>query len=248
MKKTSLGAISIVLLFSLIFSSLPRHVSAEGNWVLPQASASTTFTTVNLDEAVKTAPSWQHLFSDGIEITAPTKICYSFPRGEHKWVPKFYQYKNDEWTSIKTTTEYLNGEEGGLFVCAQPDKAGTYALFAYYNGPAENKTASSVSCEEITKNWYADLTLVSTEVFNFVAHLDNINQAGVSVSYSLGSFAYGASSFVPSSLSGSGVTEVDGSGSKVVFSNPIPNDPWSLRYTLSAQGCSVTQPLTIVGN
>jgi hypothetical protein len=141
MKKFVFGVIVVALLFSLLFTQPASPVSAtgtgEGNWVLPDAASGTTYTTVDIGKDAETAPSWVRLFSDGITISSPTKICYSFRRGAFHWVPKFMQLKKGNWVSITSKIEYLNGNESGASACAQPIEAGTYALFAYYNGPQE---------------------------------------------------------------------------------------------------------------
>lgn len=141
MKKIVFGLIIFALLFSLIATQSPSPVSAtgvgEGSWVLPDASSGTTYVTVDVEKAAQAAPTWVRLFSDGIKINAPTKICYSFRRGAYHWVPKIMQLKTANWINVTSTIEYLDGEEGGTFACAKPNDPGTYALFAYYNGPKE---------------------------------------------------------------------------------------------------------------
>ena len=82
-------------------------------------------------------------FSDGITISKPTKICYTFRHGRFHWVPKILQLKNGKWSTLATTSEYLYGEEASLYACAKPVEAGTFALFAYYNGPAEAAVSTS---------------------------------------------------------------------------------------------------------
>ncbi len=139
MKKLIYSLIEIGLLAGLVFFQAPQKVVAtgigEGTWVLPGAAVSTKYSTVNVDEESLQAPTWVQRFSDGIKISEPTKICYSFRPGQFGWVPKFMQYKNDQWYSMASTLEYIWGIEGGLYACASPKTAGIFTLFGFFNGP-----------------------------------------------------------------------------------------------------------------
>jgi len=182
MKKTIFCLVVIVMLFSLFAPQSIRPVAAsgigEGNWVLPGATAGTIFTTVDIEKAAETAPSWVRLFSEGIKISDPTKICYSFRRGAFHWVPKIMQLKKGNWVNVASTIEYINGEEGGTFACAKPSEAGTYALFAYYNGPKETMTQKPdlpvCTGAEITNKTIGnsgDLTTITQPIY-FVSNIE----------------------------------------------------------------------------
>ncbi len=174
MKKIIFGLMALTLLFSLLFIQTPQPVSAtgigDGSWVLPGAAFGTTYTTVDVEKAAETAPSWVRLFSEGIKISVPTKICYSFRRAAYHWVPKIMQLKKGSWVNITSKIEYLNGDEGGAFACAKPNEAGTFALFAYYNGPREIENAQ---IKEPGKSFTVgswDMTVIETQFGDIYAN------------------------------------------------------------------------------
>lgn len=144
MKKTIYSLVALLMVLGMVFAPAPGRASAIAKveepytpeWVFPLDPA-TTFKAVSVEAAAQNAPKWLQLFSGGINISAPTKICYTFRHGRFHWVPKFLQLKEGKWITLATTSEYLYGEEGNLFACTQTREGGTFALFAYYNGPAE---------------------------------------------------------------------------------------------------------------
>jgi hypothetical protein len=144
MKKSFHYLIGLMMVLGLVLIPAPMGVYARADvdesytpaWVFPLDPAA-SFQTVSVEAAAENAPAWLQLFSDGLRLSQPTKICYTFRYGQFNWVPKFLQLKSGVWTTLTTTSEYLYGEEGNLYACAKPIEAGTYALFAYYKGPAE---------------------------------------------------------------------------------------------------------------
>ena len=145
MKKTVYSLVGLVMVLGLVFTSAPGAVNAvplveesyyTPAWVFPLDPAA-SFQAVSVEAAAKNAPAWLQLFSGGINLSQPTKMCYTFRYGQFNWVPKFLQLQNGVWSTLATTMEYLYGEEGSLYACANPSKAGVYALFAYYSGPAK---------------------------------------------------------------------------------------------------------------
>ncbi len=181
MKKVIYSLLVIGLLILLVSGQPPQKVYAtgigEGSWVLPGAAASVKYVTLNVDDEATSAPTWMKRFSDGIKITEPAKICYSFRPGQFGWVPKIMQYKNDQWVSLATTTEYLNGIESTGFACANPNKAGTYALFSYYIAPkvtASQKLdlpmCNGVEISNKTIGNYGDLVTITQPIY-FVSNI-----------------------------------------------------------------------------
>jgi len=138
-KKIVFCTLALVLALSVSLAAAPQTANAVGNetWVLPLADSAIPFTTVNVDTAAKTAPIWLQQFSEGIQIEKSTKICYPFRYGQFHWVPQILRLTDGIWSTVNTTKEYLSGEEGTLYACAVPTSAGTFSLFAYYNGPVE---------------------------------------------------------------------------------------------------------------
>ncbi len=141
MKQICLGFLAIVLAFSAVLATSPQPALAVGSdaWLTPGADASVKVQAVNVDQAAATAPAWMQQFSEGIDISKPTKICYPFRQGNFKWVPQILHVTGTLWSKVETSKETLSGPEGTLMACATPVEAGTYALFAYYTGRVEKK-------------------------------------------------------------------------------------------------------------
>jgi hypothetical protein len=141
MKRIITGSIVMMLLLSLLLIKAPQNVSAlnEQSWVVQSGVESTT---VDVTTAATTAPAWLQRFSDGIQIEMPAKICYPFRQGAYDWVPEILRLSGETWTQLETSKEYLFGKEAGLYACATPTYAGTFALFAYYHGAAAAATAA----------------------------------------------------------------------------------------------------------
>lgn len=143
MKKAIYSLIGLMMVLGLVFTSTPSAVNAvpmvvnpyTPTWVFP-LDPTTSYKTVSVEAAAANAPAWLQLFSPGISLNQATKICYTFRNAQFYWTPKFLQLKDGAWKPLETTVEYLHGEEGSPYACANPYEAGTYALFAYYSGPA----------------------------------------------------------------------------------------------------------------
>ncbi len=187
MKRLAFGLIALMLAFSFVLTSAPQSAQAVGSdaWVLPLADASTTFSTVNVDEAAKTAPAWLQQFSEGVVITKATKICYPFRSGQFSWVPQILELKDGLWSRVITTKEYLSGPEGSLFACATPSNAGTFALFAYYTGPIEppikEKKTFTVGSWDIgfrTSTQYLEITSLVAKDVNWQGYYPSAKKLG----------------------------------------------------------------------
>ncbi|MHC1739927.1 MAG: hypothetical protein AB9897_02315 [Anaerolineaceae bacterium] len=157
MKRLVFSCVALVLALSLVLVKAPQNVLAvgDGSWVVASPA---TFVKANVEAAVKTAPAWLQQLSDGINISAPAKICYPFRGGQFHWVPQVMQLKDGKWIKVDTTKEYLFGEEGGLYACAKPSVAGTFVLFGYYSGPAQAKVTSVAACPDslVVESWDYD--------------------------------------------------------------------------------------------
>ena len=134
MKKAIYSLIILALVGGLFFFKAPQTVTAasEGTWVVPSG---VDYTIIDVSTTALTAPSWLQLFSGGIQIDLPTKICYPFRQGNYYWIPEIRHLTDNLWVKVETTKEYLFGEESGLYACATPAFGGTFALFGYYHGP-----------------------------------------------------------------------------------------------------------------
>ena len=157
MKKIAIFSLALMLAFSFLLIKAPQSALAIGSgiWVLPLAGSSTAFTSVNIDEAAKTAHPWLQQLSDGVQIDVPTEICYPFRGGQFHWVPQILELNNGTWSEVETTTEYLYGAEATQYACAVPVAAGTFALFGYYNGPVETFNVNPVGDKLFTVDHWA---------------------------------------------------------------------------------------------
>ncbi len=152
MKKAVYSLVGLLMVLGLVFTPAPGAVKASPlvedpytpTWVFP-GNPGASFKTTNVEADAENAPAWLQLFSEGISLSQPTKICYTFRHGQFHWVPKFLQLKDGVWKTLATSIEYLDGEEGSPYACAKPSQAGVYALFAYYSGPAKVKAVSHES-------------------------------------------------------------------------------------------------------
>lgn len=138
----SITGILVAIALALIPLQGTAVAAYGGSWVFP-LGGDASYQVVDVSQAVQTAPAWLQQFSEGIKIDQPTKVCYTFRHGQFNWVPRFLQLSDGKWSAVATTKEYLYGEEGSLFACAQPTVAGTLVLFAYYSGPAEAPQVSA---------------------------------------------------------------------------------------------------------
>ena len=142
MKKKILFTLLTLVAIGCFALLITRQVSAsagnsgEGSWFLPETNHA--YSTINLDLESQSAPDWLQQLSGGIIINQAEKICYPFRGGQFHWVPQILQLRDGKWLKVATDKEYLAGAEGSLFACASTNSAGTFALFGYYDGPAEH--------------------------------------------------------------------------------------------------------------
>lgn len=153
MKKISLVAVMIVLVLALVLISIPQSVQAglvsstqaiaAGNW--------NTGTVTEVDLSTAPAPEWLQLMTtDAVVVKEPTKICHELGGGKYHWVGEIRKLVDDKWVKLETITKWSLDEEGTLMSCANAPTAGTYALFAYYNGPQEYFPIIPVPTDEPT--------------------------------------------------------------------------------------------------
>ncbi len=240
---------SILIVVGILFANLPsiKHVSAEvsnGTWVLPNSKDS--FTLVNVDDEDDSAPTWLQRFSQGVEIQYPAQICHSFRGGNFKWVPEIREYKNGRWVKIPTTTNYIYGNEMPLYACADTPRGGTYALFAYYIGPAVTYTkpvpgVPGFDCSSIT--W--DVTVTSTfngtnsSTWFFSGNVTGV-PSGTTIDWGV---TEANPSFYVASNGYAGSTSLDGSNYMSVtriIANDNPFSVLTVQFTESTHNCSYT--------
>jgi len=140
LKKILFVVIMAVFVFAIVFISIPKSVQAgyaatkqliaAGNW--------NTGTVVDVDLSAAPAPEWLELMTtSAVVVKEPTEICHELGGGKYHWVGEIRKLMGDRWVKLETTGHWSPDEEGVFMVCAQAPSAGTYALFAYYNGPQE---------------------------------------------------------------------------------------------------------------
>lgn len=158
MKKLLIVVVMIVSFFVLVFISFPKNVQAgysatkqvlaAGNW--------NTGTEVEVDLSKAPAPEWLQLMTtSAVVIKEPARICHELGGGKFHWVGEIRKLKDGKWIKIETENGWSPDEEGTFTSCAQAPSAGTYALFAYYNGPQEVFFATEAPAQEcgINEEW-----------------------------------------------------------------------------------------------
>ncbi|MDP3449894.1 MAG: hypothetical protein Q8R87_04895 [Anaerolineaceae bacterium] len=140
MKKTVIVFAGLGLLIALVFVSISNNVQA-GFTVTKQPIAAgewNTGTAVEVDLTAAPAPEWLQLMTtDAVVVKEPTEICHELGGGKFHWVGEIRQLQEGKWIKLKTNNGWVPDEEGAYMTCAEAPSAGTYALFAYYNGPQE---------------------------------------------------------------------------------------------------------------
>lgn len=136
MKKVFTGIFVLVFVMGMIFANVPQIVKADtsstlapGEWQVPAPVIGTVVSVTAVG-----APSYLQLITNGIKISAPAKICHQFTGAGFDWVGEIRQLVDKTWVKVKTTTALVPATGEGVYTaCAQANKVGTYALFAYYH-------------------------------------------------------------------------------------------------------------------
>jgi hypothetical protein len=141
MKKWLNFAIMIVFVLGITLIVAPQRAQAipiPSSTPAPlvwQYGPGVTGTPFAIDLTTMPAPNWLQLASTGLKLSGPSKICYPFRDGQFHWVGEIREFVGGKWVKLDTTVARPNVEADDQ-ACAQALEAGTYALFAYYNGPA----------------------------------------------------------------------------------------------------------------
>jgi hypothetical protein len=141
MKKAFRLLLVFGLLFALTTATAAAQADSTGSWQWDNPAAAGTETAVDL--TVTSAPAWEQVASTGLQLSAPANICYPFRSGQFHWVGEIRRLVDGQWISLDTTVARPNSE-ADFQACARAPHAGTYALFAYYNGPAEGQAVSAL--------------------------------------------------------------------------------------------------------
>ena len=146
MKKVMLVGLALMFMFVLFQVPAIKVVYAGVYTQTQLAIAPSTWTggkEVAIDLEKYPGPDWLELKSTGVLVTTPGKICHEFRGINYHWVPEVRQLKDGKWVKIASTGSWVPSTEGTYVVCANAKTAGTYALFAYYNGPTEYETVET---------------------------------------------------------------------------------------------------------
>jgi hypothetical protein len=140
LKKTSIVVIVLLFVFAIVLASIPKNVQAGFTAVKQPIAAGNwnTGTAIEVDLSAAPAPDWLQLMTtEAVVVKGPTQICHELGGGKFHWVGEIRQLKGNKWVKLETINDWATDEEGAYMSCAQAPSAGTYALFAYYNGPQE---------------------------------------------------------------------------------------------------------------
>lgn len=133
-----MGLMMIIVLFGLSpsTSAVAGYApTVTTNPLAPNVWQGGTETTVDLVKYP--APDWLEMKANPVKVTTPGEICHEFRGARYHWVAEIRRLKDGKWVKLETTGTWVPDEEGVYVVCAQAPAAGTYGLFAYYNGPKE---------------------------------------------------------------------------------------------------------------
>ncbi|PKO01160.1 MAG: hypothetical protein CVU42_01565 [Chloroflexi bacterium HGW-Chloroflexi-4] len=126
-----------------------NSIFAPGDWQVPSSVKAKA-----VDVTAEGAPSYLKLVTNGISINAPAKICHQFTGAQYDWVAEVRQLVDETWVKVKTTTTLDNTSGESYFKsCAQANKAGTYALFAYYHVAVAEVSPGNEDTYENSDKW-----------------------------------------------------------------------------------------------
>ena len=143
MKKCISIVLSALMLVGLLLMLPQGSVSAKElqptvNGVAPNDWSGGT--EVPVDLTLNPAPDWLDLKSAGVKVTEATTICHDFRGYQFYWTPEIRMLEDGKWVKVPSTGNWVPNEEGKYVVCADVTKAGVYALFGFYYGPARSYT------------------------------------------------------------------------------------------------------------
>jgi hypothetical protein len=138
MKRVFLVVLALFLVLGLFQFGAPKTVSAVHNPTTVGLAANdwTGGVVTTVDFTKYPAPNWLQLMTDPVKVTTPGKICHDFRGGQFYWTPEIRELKDGKWIKIPSTAGWVPTTEGKYVVCAQAPAVGVYALFGFYNPPA----------------------------------------------------------------------------------------------------------------
>ncbi len=138
----------VVFVLSLAFSTGPSNVQAfhetDPEGVAPGSwnSSGVASSEIPMNLVTTPGPAWLQLLANGLDLSAPARICHPFRGGQFGWTADIRMLDGDTWVKLPTTVNWTPTGEGSLIACATASTAGTYALFGYFTQPAIDPCAN----------------------------------------------------------------------------------------------------------
>ena len=137
MKNKIMVVLSVLLLVGLLLM-LPQ-ASVKAAFIGPGGVAPNDWSAgseVTVDMTLYPAPDGFELKANPVKVTEPTSLCHDFRGYQFYWTPEIRMLQDGKWVKVPSTGSWQPNEEGRYVVCADVTKAGVYALFGLYYGPA----------------------------------------------------------------------------------------------------------------
>lgn len=138
MKRFFLVLIALLLVIGLVQMSVPKTVNA--GFYVNKGLAPNDWDAgepVTVDFSKYPAPEWLQLLTSPVKITTAGKFCHEFRGGQFGWVGEVRQLTDGKWVKVESTAGWVPSTEGKYMICTQASKAGTYALFGYFDPPED---------------------------------------------------------------------------------------------------------------
>jgi hypothetical protein len=190
--KKSWFSISVTLLVVVMLLAIatPRAVNAKAIIETPDIAEGTWIGGVETPLVLtgSTYPDWlQVMNSNAVKLTSAGQICHPFRGGQFGWVASIRQLIDGKWVKLPTTQGWMGNEEGSYMACTNAPRAGTYALFGYF----DQTKAPAVSFDEAVceySNWDAHIWYTYDDEYAFEVTMGSdpsVFPVGQTVTYTL---------------------------------------------------------------
>lgn len=148
MKKTIITVLALAAVAAALLLSSPQSVMAriieppkgttpaEGSWSWNDATVTGT-TIPQYQLALTNDDDYAVLQSEGIHLSGGTQLCHPYPGGQFGWNAEIRVLTSAGWQSVATVNQWVPDEEGKFMTCANVWSGGTYAVFGYWEKPAD---------------------------------------------------------------------------------------------------------------
>lgn len=228
-----LRGISIFVLFcGMVLVFKPVNIQAAAPEVTWEDQTWSAGTATTIDLVKNPSPEWLQLLSGGVKVNANTLICHPFRKGSYHWVAEIRQLVNGKWIKQNTTTGWNDTEESTYQACTTTTSDGVYALFGYYNGPAENFSAVVAACSYDTSNW--DIETDGDYIVFTADNLEGVETVSFTVLSTTGEVLIDP-------LSASGITLEHKKTYYSLLTTFEASEAWTARIQVSVPGCTWTK-------